>query len=239
MRWYKHMTNSHNDEKLVEILHELGLEGYGFWWLLLEIIGKEMDSTDRCELSYPLKAWARKLHCSPRKTTAFFTIFSEKNLVFLEFDNTNGIGKLKIRIPNLLKYRDEYSKKSGHAPDKLPTDSGAKIEIEKKIEKQKKEKDKKEKQTPLFAADDLPGFIPHDLWQDFMAMRKTIKKPATDRSKDLLIKKLTNFHSRGIDVAEVLQRSIVNCWQDVFEPKNMKTNGGISDAFKKDFLGGD
>lgn len=138
MRWYKHVTNSHNDEKLAEILHEFGLEGYGFWWLLCEIIGKEMDNSDRCHLSYPLAAWARKLHCSKRKTSMFFQKFSEISLVFLDFSAENEkscIGKLTVKIPNLLKYRDEYSKKSGQTPDKLPKDSGAKKEIEKEIEK--------------------------------------------------------------------------------------------------------
>lgn len=134
------MTNSHNDEKLAEVLHEFGLEGYGFWWLLLEVLGKEMDASGRCELSYPLATWARKLHCSKRKTSTFFQKFSEISLVFLDFSKENEkscIGKLKISVPNILKYRDEYSKKSGQTPDKLPKVSGAKIEIQK--QKQNKE----------------------------------------------------------------------------------------------------
>jgi hypothetical protein len=140
MRWYKHQTRSHNDEKLEEIMHQFGLEGYGFWWLLLELVGAEMDTSDKCELSYPLKAWARKLHCTPRKTTMFFSVFSEKTLILMEYDNINFIGKLKIKIPNLLKFRDEYSKKSGVTPDKPGKKSGAKIEIEieKEIEKESK-----------------------------------------------------------------------------------------------------
>ena len=142
MRWYKHQTKSHNDEKLAEILYQLGLEGYGFWWLMLELVASEMDASDRCELSYPLKVWARRLHCTPRKTSAFFEMFSEKILILMEYDDTNGVGKLKIKIPNLLKFRDEYSKKSGVTPDKLPIVSGAKIEIEKQIEI-KKEKNLK------------------------------------------------------------------------------------------------
>jgi hypothetical protein len=133
MKWYKHQTDSHNDETLAEVLHEFGLEGYGFWWLLQEIVGKSMDASDRCDLSYPLATWARKLQSSKRKTSTFFQKFSEIFLIILDFDEGNensSIGKLKISIPNLLKSRDEYSKKSGQSPDKKEKVSGAKIEIQ-------------------------------------------------------------------------------------------------------------
>ena len=113
------MTTAHNDERLIEICEQYGLEAYGFWWMLCEIVAEQMDGSDRCAVAYPLKSWASKFRISPRKTADFFMVFSDNLLVFSEYDRSNCVEKIKISIPKLLKYRDEYSKKSGHTPDKL------------------------------------------------------------------------------------------------------------------------
>jgi len=107
------MVAAADDEKLADVLTEFGPEGYGVWWLLIEVIGKQMDKSDKCEASYSLDIWARKLYISKRKTTSFLTVFSEKKLVFLEYDTSNCIIKIVVKVPNMLKFRDEYSKKSG------------------------------------------------------------------------------------------------------------------------------
>jgi hypothetical protein len=134
MRWMKHLTTARNDERLQEIRSQYGPEGYGLWWLICEIVAEQMDETDKCEVSYPMSAWAAKLQISKRKTTDFFRELSDIYLIFLEYDNSNCVGKIKIKIPKLLKYRDEYSKKlrtnSGVTPDKIRS----KKEIEKEIE---------------------------------------------------------------------------------------------------------
>lgn len=182
MKWFKHQTRSHNDEKLEEVMHQFGLEGYGFWWLLLELIGQEMDASDKCELSYPLKVWARKLRCTPRKTSTIFSIFSEKTLILMSYDNTNGVGKIKISVPNLLKFRDEYSKKSGQTPDKLPTDSGPKIidtEVDKEEEK-KKTKPLAAKKPPRPPSGENQIFI---RWWT-MAYEKVMEQPYLFTGKD-------------------------------------------------------
>jgi hypothetical protein len=117
LRWFKHMSDASDDEKLADVLTEFGPEGYGVWWLLVEVVGRQMDSSPKCEASYSLDLWARKLYVSKRKTTTFLTVFSEKNLVFLEYDNSNAIGKITVKIPKMLNFRDEYSRKSGQPPD--------------------------------------------------------------------------------------------------------------------------
>ena len=111
------MADAADDEKLADILTEFGPEGYGVWWLLVEVIGKQMDSSPKCEASYSLDHWARKLYVSKRKTSSFLTVFSEKNLIFLEYDNSNPIGKIIVKIPKMLNFRDEYSRKSGQPPN--------------------------------------------------------------------------------------------------------------------------
>ena len=58
--------------------------------------------------------------------------------------------------------------------------------------------------------------------RDFIKMRSTIKKPLTDRALKGILNKLDNFASNDLDKVEILENSIMNCWQGVFELKNKK-----------------
>lgn len=52
---------------------------------------------------------------------------------------------------------------------------------------------------------------------DFIEMRKTIKKPPTKRALKIILNKLSKFGSSDDEKIQILERSIVNCWQDVYE----------------------
>ena len=58
--------------------------------------------------------------------------------------------------------------------------------------------------------------------RDFIKMRSTIKKPITDRALKGILNKLDTFASNDLDKVEILENSIMNCWQGVFELKNKK-----------------
>ena len=73
---------------------------------------------------------------------------------------------------------------------------------------------KKEKNKNIY-----PDWLDLTLWTDFQKMRKTIKKPMTDRAEKLIINKLTKFREAGHNVETILNNSIEHCWQSVFEPK--------------------
>ena len=64
---------------------------------------------------------------------------------------------------------------------------------------------------------------------EFIKMRKLIKKPMTDRALQLLIGKLHKFANTPDKAIQVLEQSIVNNWQDIYELKNnyikQKDNG--------------
>ncbi len=65
----------------------------------------------------------------------------------------------------------------------------------------------------------LPIYIPAKEWDAFLQMRKQKGKPPTDHARQLLLDKLGKMHSKGVDIADVLNRSTINGWLDVFEPK--------------------
>lgn len=60
--------------------------------------------------------------------------------------------------------------------------------------------------------------------KDFEKMRNQIKKPMTDRAKEMLINKLSDISS-NIDIQiKVLNQSTLNCWSSVYPLKNDKSS---------------
>ena len=127
------MTASNSDEKLSKLVGEHGLEGYGFWWILLEQIAGQMEGgSAKCSVTYPLKKWASSCEVSTRKLQKFLKTLSELGLVSVKKDQN----LITIECANLLKFRDEYSRKkiktpdndrinSGHAPDPFNSTSAS------------------------------------------------------------------------------------------------------------------
>lgn len=58
--------------------------------------------------------------------------------------------------------------------------------------------------------------------KDFIKMRKTIKKPITDKGLKLTLNKLDKYGENDLEKIEMLENSIMNCWQGVFGIKNKK-----------------
>lgn len=122
MRWFKHLTGAHQDEKMARLVSELGLEGYGFYWLILETIAGQIEAgSNRTALTYPVAFWRKITGFSPKKLRNFAEICSKIGIFSAEFSENS----LTIDIPNILKYRDEWSRKkgknSGVAPEPLRT----------------------------------------------------------------------------------------------------------------------
>jgi hypothetical protein len=68
----------------------------------------------------------------------------------------------------------------------------------------------------------LPEWVNQETWQDFVQMRKSIKKPLTEAAIKLILKDLEKFKLEGINPNLCLQESIKNSWQGVFKPKYAK-----------------
>lgn len=86
------------------------------------------------------------------------------------------------------------------------------------IRDKSKETRKKEKADAFseFAGDDLRLL---DALRDFEQMRKTLKKPLTDRAKKMLVNRLKqSFHPD--DWIPALEKSISHCWLDVYPLKD-------------------
>jgi Domain of unknown function (DUF4373) len=117
MRWMKHLALASEDEKISVLIEQYGPEGYGMYWLLLETVAASMQpKSEACELTYSELRWSQKLRSSVRKTRS--VVRSMHDLRLISAQSTGN--RLRIVVPNLLKYRDEYSEKSRHVTDKVP-----------------------------------------------------------------------------------------------------------------------
>lgn len=109
MRWVKHMTASHTDEKLCAVLDELGLEGYGFWWMLVEVVAGQINPKEsKCSVTYSLPQWSRHLYCHHNKVGKYLGNLQGNGLVTVETVE----GKVRVTIPNLQSYIREENRPS-------------------------------------------------------------------------------------------------------------------------------
>lgn len=76
--------------------------------------------------------------------------------------------------------------------------------------------------TTKYIRAELPDWIPIDAWNGWVEMRQQRKKPLTDRAYNQAIDKLVAFMAKGQNITEVLDRSTMNNWLDLYEIKDQK-----------------
>lgn len=114
MRWFKHMVASSRDEKLAMLRAEFGMEGYGLYWLILELLAEKVNEKNDTSLTYSAKIWKSFTGISVKKFQKFLSFCSEFEIFSVKFEKNiskNGQNGITISCPNLLKYRDEWSKR--------------------------------------------------------------------------------------------------------------------------------
>lgn len=111
------MTASWDDEKMAQLVDSGGLALYGLYWRVQEIIAGRMEGKDpSCSVQYSVTRWSLLL--SLRGSHVFSTLsrLAVTGLVTVERHGDD----IAVTNRNLLKYRDEYSRKSGHDPENVP-----------------------------------------------------------------------------------------------------------------------
>ena len=63
------------------------------------------------------------------------------------------------------------------------------------------------------------GFISESLFNDFLEHRKKLRKPMTEKAKEIFVRKVVNLHFKGFNSTELIETAIERGWQTVFEPK--------------------
>jgi len=105
--YFSHDSNAKDDPKIMLLIDDLGLEGYGIYWVLIELLRDQPDY--RYELRY-IKNIARKYNTSDKKVVEVITayeLFIIDDEIFYSMSLINRMEKLD----NLRKTRSNAGKK--------------------------------------------------------------------------------------------------------------------------------
>lgn len=134
MKWFKHDCQSHNDEKIRELIHQFGIEGYGVYMVILELIGEKIDRNLDAEISISDRVLREKLRVSRGKLTRILSYFGDNLLTFSNLESGSWI----INCPNILKRLDNWTTNS-QVTTKQPSNQ----------QEVKKENKKEKENTPI------------------------------------------------------------------------------------------
>jgi hypothetical protein len=145
MKWFQHLTTAQDDEDLTALLERHGAEGYGVYWMLGELVGRNVkDHTDAPETEMLRATWARKCYVSERKFDQIVTFLHRRQKIDVRERVEGRHAYVTIRHEKVLKYCDEWIKKlrskSGATPESLGTNSGVTPAKESKERKERKER---------------------------------------------------------------------------------------------------
>lgn len=98
------------------------------------------------------------------------------------------------------------------------------------LDTNKNEKNDKNEKKDIYS--DLPAEL-HQPLKDFIEMRKTIKKPLTDRAAQMVLDKLQELSNGDITTkVKILQQSTMNCWQGIFPLRDQVSSNPFKDKLK-------
>lgn len=126
MKWFKHFTDARTNEKMKALDAEFGLVGIARYWLILELIASKMDETDRCHYEQSEEQWCRYLVVRRPLLRRYLVVIQ---LLFSINVITNQ-QQIRIEIPNLLKYRDNFTRN-------LQVTCKQDVEVEEEVEEEK------------------------------------------------------------------------------------------------------
>lgn len=63
--WFKHDFNARRDQKILEMRSVYGAEGYGWWWMLIEMMRESSDYKLKLSGKYAIPTLAKELDADP------------------------------------------------------------------------------------------------------------------------------------------------------------------------------
>lgn len=201
--YFSHDYNARNDTKLVKLFMKYKLEGIGAYWCIIEMLYEEGGYLLRSE--YERIAFELRTEKSVIKSIIEdFELFQKDAK---KFWSITALERLNKRIEKSEKARESVQKRW----KKYERNTNVKqLKNDGNTSKVKESKGKESKVNSKF---DLT-------FSEFEKMRNKIKKPLTEKAKELILNKLEKMSSNEENKIKILEQSIENSWQGVFPLKN-------------------
>lgn len=172
MKWIKHDTNASRREKLALLRATCGLEGYGFYWTIMEVLAEnceEVDESGEVSVSLPTKIWCGIVAVTPQAFKKLLETCQALGLFSVSFSEVGGKKVVRISSGNLASMADEYTARKasrkkgevgmpGKCRDSVGTVSGAdKNRLDKSRSEESREEDIKESHISDEIREDFPS----------------------------------------------------------------------------------
>lgn len=232
--YFPHFCNARHDRKIKRLRKELGLEGYGIYFMLLETLREQLD------FKYPMNdidLLAEEFGTSEQKIRVticnyqlfdideFNSFFSIKLIEYLE-----PYFKMKLQRQNAVKSRWDKVNKTKQLSENNDTnvirpyyESDTDV-IQSKVKESKIKEIKESKVNNNNIEFDF-SFVHKPIYEsviEFVDYRKTvIKKPIKTQKQLETWYKLLRKYANGsyITAIEIIDTAIANGWQGIVEPK--------------------
>jgi len=220
--YFPHFCNARHDRKIRRLRKELGTEGYGIYFMLLETLREQQD------LMYPLEdldLLAEEFNVSEAKVRVAIC-----NYGLFEIDEEQ-----KFFSPKMLVYLEPYfkMKEQRKIAGQKSADKRKSIEISTTVQqpfndrstkeskvKESKEKESKVNESKIYSLDPFR----HELFSKWIKYKKEKKSSYTESGINQLINEWKDKTNDELERA--INNSISNNYQGIFEPKQQFNNNG-------------
>lgn len=218
--YFPHFSNARNDRRIKRLDKEFGHEGYSVFFRMLEVLRDQTDFT------YPLADIDLLADECSTSTEVLEKIIQTSGLFNISDDGMVSSG-------NLVRYLEPYMARREKAriaalkrwenAEAKPEQSSSNASKRSKVKEVKEVKEISKEQYPHFSSEEFAT-----AWDEYLKMRVSIKKKATFKAQELALMKL---HKHNVSTATaMLEQSIFNSWQGIFELKGDYKHGGTGKA---------
>ena len=214
--YFPHDADACSGDTLTVLQSQFGNNGYAFWFKLLE----KLSSTDGhfLDVSNPTKWHLLLARMGVNEITGveIMNLLVEMQAIDAELWESKVIWCQKL-VDNVA---DVYKNRRREIPQiPISTNHNEITTDEKGLATGGSTQSKLKESRVNKSIYILPEWIEKELWEDYLIMRKQIRKPPTDRAIVELLKDLEKFKAAGDNPNEVLKQSIKNSWAGVFPLK--------------------
>jgi hypothetical protein len=215
--YFSHDYNAANDVKILFMRQQLGMEGYGIYWFLIEHLA---DAGGKLPLKI-IPVLAMQMHSQEVKVRALISEFDLFQVIDDEF--------FSVRLCEHLVVRNTLSESGKKGAAKRWDREAINHPIGEGYAKERKGKEIKGKESKVNSIVELPfnSEIFSKAWNEWKDYKKNCHKFnfKTQSSENIALKQLVNLSNQNEQNAvEIINQSMANGWKGFFELKKPKQN---------------
>jgi hypothetical protein len=208
--YFPHFSNARHDRKLKRVIKDLGIEGYGIYFMVLEVLRDQQD------FKYPiadLDLLADEFGTSESKLKV---VVSNYDLFTLDADNNFFSMKQMLYMQPYLD-KSERARKAAQLrwsgisdANALPNADANAMPIRMQV-KESKVKESKVKEEKVLTAREL-------IFEKWFKYKRERRQSYTTTGQETLIKTWASYSDSQLE--QIVDTSIANNWAGLFAPKN-------------------